>query len=351
MSKFILNILPPVLFSAIALSGCISGPKIDDQIANQHYSQDIAHSQKVTLRYVRRFLYDKSIRRMAIAEALDQEVEKAQKSGGAFYHGDVALIGDAISGGLGSTLGFGMGVGLAIADAFLTDDGSHTFVSGAYLPEVYNGVKLDTADTARTVLLDETLTKLQLIADTYGLTLTCEFDCDDKIQNQVWRMEGVGKPEMGQYIYRPTPILVRVKVKEFVEPTEADKVIMSEFIGAEVKWVSQYIHGYAVEFYSDHSYSNTKGIYNSPFDILIKYHIYRDMARLIYNTNNLFHGRARNTWHEMYIGGNYYRSASEKPLEYTTEIPLLPVNPVPVPSREKVIEGLLSNTGEQKMGG
>jgi len=157
---------------------------------------------------------------------------------------DIAV--QQIGSSLGSTIGTSMmGAGFVL-NSFM--NGSFDYVGQAFLPEKFQGEKLETAEQAHAALIRFTEQKVRLLAERIGWSFECSYGCDGPTQSYVLR-RGNGKPLSDRYLYTTENVMVFAHIKPLLKVAPDD--VINALLDFPVKWKTAPGFTYIIEFYSD----------------------------------------------------------------------------------------------------
>lgn len=221
----------PALALSLLLSGCSSDPWSRDTMARVPSESLRANKdEQIRMGYLARYLAEPNTR--ARLEGMVLETKYVTQWTASEYATATSLASDFAVGEVGSSLGSVLGSTVFVA-GLLSGDGSHAYVSQAFLPETLAGKALRTPEEARAALVALMDDRLRGVAQTLNTDIECFHGCETP--NRVYRMtlSGTG---LERFPYVPEQILVALNIGTVVAAKPADPI--SALVGFPVKWQS-----------------------------------------------------------------------------------------------------------------
>lgn len=246
-----------IIFMVIPfLTSCASmtkDPWLKDALSHPERVELEDKNTQLRLSYLSRFMMESDDRAELISEI---QSTKLVKSWNAAQTATVAqMTTDLVVGDFSSAQGAAVGAAVFTADLVLGEvfDGSNDITSKAWLPDTFDGSKLETqkqATHAMIALIDQQANK---VADSLGWSMTCLYGCDST--NQVLFFQNINnKPLNLDYIYQPTDFVINVQFNKLVKVTDTDPV--NAMIGENIGWQTNGNNSFYIGIWSDLYYDD-----------------------------------------------------------------------------------------------
>jgi len=236
----------------LLLCSCASDPLTNAYVHSAERIEVDNEPERLRVAYLSQELMSTSERQELLQKITDEKIitkwNAAQKSLAAQTSTDL-LVGE-----LGSSLGSNVGASVFIASAafnFLID-GAVDHLSKVYLPEIFQGRRLLTAQDATNALYLYAEQNLKFLADKNNYEISCLKGCEsgDRIYYLKPTSENLKDPML---IYSPIGgVVVSTRWKSMVNAE--DDVIRDNALGFKAKWRTEGSNGFVTGFYGDPLY-------------------------------------------------------------------------------------------------
>ncbi|WP_299020091.1 hypothetical protein [uncultured Photobacterium sp.] len=205
---------------------------------------------------------------------------------------------DLAVGQFDSAAGHSVGAAVLAADLLFGEmfDGSEDVATSAWLPDTYNGQKLETEEQAQAALIDLTLNQAQKVADTLGWDASCIYGCSvgtDSKRLVIYFKNIKQRSLHADYIYKPAEFAMQISFNSLVRVEKEDPV--HALLGEQIGWKTRGHNSYYVGVYS-HLIHNGNGEvklnideesgkkYVAAYRDMAETHLGRDIMRTFHNT-------------------------------------------------------------------
>jgi len=291
-------ILFPVIPLLASCAEMTKDPWLKDVLTHPERAELTDKDTQLRLSYLSRSLMESDDRAKLNSEIQNTQYVKSWNAGQTATAAQMTT--DLVVGNFNSAQGATVGAALFSADLILGEvfDGSDDITSKAWLPDTFNGIKLEQQIQATQAMVTLIHQQANKVADSLGWSMSCLYGCEGV--NQVLLFQNIENKSLNsEYLYQPSDFVINVQFNKLVKVADTDPV--NAIIGEKLGWQTSGNHSFYIGIWSGLLYDGagnpdirknekTGFTYAAAKRDVSQTHLGRDILRIFHGTPYTLYG-------------------------------------------------------------